>query len=81
MKTTRILSGVVAMSLAVGSGCVGVIGNRVSIPDKVMCRKPVVIEGRIYVVDVSTGQVMAMDPNAAATAVPFQPLPVSDDDR
>lgn len=64
---------------AVLGGCVGVIGNTVTVRDEVLARKPVVIDGRIYVVDVRTGAVMALDPNAAGSASTFTPV-IDDDD-
>lgn len=68
------------LGLALCSGCVGVIGNTVTVRDDLMARKPVVVDGRIYVVDVRTGRVMAMDPGACATAGPFEPVIIKDEE-
>ena len=71
--------GCLGMVLAASGGCVAAIGNRVAIPD-FAARRPVVIDGRIYVVDVRTGTVMKLPKDAIDDAGPFHAGHDDDDD-
>ncbi|MCC7293404.1 MAG: hypothetical protein IT449_15195 [Phycisphaerales bacterium] len=76
----KLLGSAAILGLTLSCGCVGVIGNTVTVRDDLMARKPVVVDGRIYIVDVRTGRVMAMDPGACATAGPFEPVIIKEEE-
>ena len=71
MMKKLLFLGVIGLACGCG-GCIAAIGNKVDFPDQVAARRPVVIDGRIYVVDVCTGKVMALEPAAAQNAGAFE---------
>ena len=71
--------GCLGLALATTGGCVAAIGNRIHVPDYV-ARRPVVVDGRIYVVDVRTGTVMKLPKDAIDDAGTFHAGHDDDDD-
>lgn len=68
----------VGVMLASSGGCGIVIGNRLA-EQRFAARHPVAVDGRLYVVDVNTGEVMELPDDAVEKAGPFHPVKDDDD--
>ncbi len=72
----RLVTAAAAVSLVLSAGgCVAVAGNTVRAGQS---RFPLHVDGRVYVVDVDTGEVMRLPAGALDNAGPFRPIDADD---
>lgn len=69
-----------ALGLGMNQGCVAALGNRISVPPEAYARQAVVVEGRIYVVDVYSGEVMALREGAVQEAHGFRQIHIEEEE-
>ncbi len=74
-----IIMALVGVMLASSGGCGIVIGNRLA-EQRFAARHPVAVDGRLYVVDVKTGEVMKLPDDAVERAGSFHPVDEDGDD-